>query len=60
MLPSNLQQFESGWLQPPTLKPNAGLKLNLEALLDRAVGIATLAILKDRNRDRIISEAIQL
>ena len=38
----------------------AGLKLDLEALLDRPVDIATPAMLKDRNRNRILSEAIPL
>ena len=36
----------------------AGLKLDLEALLDRPVDIATPAMLKDQKCDRILSEAI--
>ena len=38
----------------------AGLKLDLEALLDRPIDIATPAMLKARNRDHILSEAIPL
>ena len=38
----------------------AGLKLDLEALFDRPVDIATPTMLKDRNRDQILSEALPL
>ena len=38
----------------------AGLKLDLEKLLDREVDIATESALKERIRARILSEAISL
>lgn len=38
----------------------AGLKLDLEKLLDRQVDIATESALKERLRERVLSEAIIL
>ena len=38
----------------------AGLKLDLEKLLDRQVDIATESALKERIRERVLSEAIAL
>ena len=38
----------------------AGLMLDLEALLDRKVDVATVDMLKERMKDRILQEAVVL
>lgn len=38
----------------------AGLVLDLEALLGRKVDVATVEMLKDRIRDRVLAEAVML
>ncbi|MFP4008160.1 MAG: nucleotidyltransferase family protein [Spirulinaceae cyanobacterium] len=37
-----------------------GLKLDLEQLLHRPVDIATVSMLKERMRDRVLAEAVKL